>query len=414
MRALRVLGVVASLAIAREVRADGSRRIETLEIEGNHRTRASTIADLLPTPLPAAMADAEVRELERRVRNLEIFDDVAVEARGPVLHVRVREKWTLIPHVELSTGDTAEDLKVLVGATEYNVLGSGNSLGVRAFRAERGFGGGVTFREHMFRRRRWSLAVELTASTAQYRFESGTSWEAFRSYDEITFTSPPFLSERVNVRLGGFAQYESTSDRVLAEVPERAGGGGTILALSYNRYAFHDLTPSGVKAEIFGGTGFLATEAATLQPRHYVEGYAVGALPIGPRTVLVGRVVSGSLTRGNPNFSYLVGSVEGVRGLQDNLYRNWVQAFANLEARHGVWLAPRWALQGVAFVDGAAFERFAESGTRGPTAAALSGGLGVRLVPTWLASTVLRIDVAYLVTPERRPFVQLGLKQYVF
>lgn len=406
--------MIATLVIARGARAGEPGRIETLEVEGNARTRSSTIAELLPRHLPATMTDAEVRELERRIRNLEIFDDVAIETRGPVLHVRVREKWTLIPNVELSTGQTAEDIQVLLGATEYNVLGTGNQLGVRAFRAERGFGGGISFREHMFRRRRWSLGVEVTASTAQYRFESGTSWEAFRSYDEVTFSSPPFLSEKVNVRIGGFGQYESTSDRVLAEVPARAGGAGTILGLSYNHYRFHDLTPSGVKAEIYGGTGFLATGAEVPQSRHYLDSYAIGALPLAARTVLVARLDGSASTRGNPNFSYLVGSVEGVRGLPDNLYRNWVQGFANLELRHGEWIAPRWAVQGVAFLDGAVFERLDESGGRGPAVAALSGGLGARLVPTWLASTVLRIDVAYLVAPERRPFVQLGLKQYVF
>ena len=396
-----------------EVTAPSS-TVEALEIEGNTRTRAATIKELLPRALPTVMTDDELGEVERRVRNLEIFDDVTVERRGSVLHVRVREKWTLIPSVELSTGDTAADLRVVLGATEYNLLGTGDQLTVRSFRAERGYGGGVTFREHAFRRRRWSLQLELNASTAEYRYESGTSWGAFRSYGEVTFTSPPFLSEIVNVRVGGFGSYESTHDRVLADVPPQAEGAGTIVALSVNRYTFHDLTPSGVKGEVFAGTGFLAAGTDVLQPRHYVEGYVVGAKPLGARTVLVARVSGGTLTRGNPNFSYLVGSVEGVRGLEDNLYRNWAQVYANLEARHGVWLGPRWALQGVVFVDGAAFERFDERGERGPAVSALSGGLGLRLVPTWLASTVLRADVAYLVAPEPRPFVQLGLKQYVF
>lgn len=416
-RVARAAALSATLLLAREVHAEEtapSPYVEALQIEGNTRTRASTVAELLPRPLPTVMTDEELQEVERRVRNLEIFDDVHVERRGSLLHVRVREKWTLIPAVELSTGETVEDLRLVLGATEYNLLGSGDQLAVRGFRAERGWGGGVTFREHSFRRRQWSLQVELNASTAEYRYESGTSWGAFRSYGEVTFTSPPFLSEIVNVRVGAFGSYESTHDRVLADVPAQAEGGGTILGLYVNRYTFHDLTPSGVKGEIFAGTGFFAAGTPVLQPRHYVEGYVIGAKPLGERTVLAARVSFATVSRGNPNYSYLVGSVDGVRGLEDNLYRNWTQVFTNVEARHGVWLGPRWALQGVAFADAAAFERFDERGGRGPAVAALSGGLGLRLVPTWLASTVLRVDLAYLLAPDQRPFVQLGLKQYVF
>jgi hypothetical protein len=36
----------------------------------------------------------------------------------------------------------------------------------------------------------------------------------------------------------------------------------------------------------------------------------------------------------------------------------------------------------------------------------------LRLVPTWLAELVVRVDAGRLVAPEPRWFVQLGLNQY--
>src|SRR5687767_7964136 len=67
---------------------------------------------------------------------------------------------------------------------------------------------------------------------------------------------------------------------------------------------------------------------------------------------------------GNPNHSLLIGTIAGVRGLSDNLYRNQTQAYTNLELRHAIPLAPRWALQGVVFSDFGTFQSFTEDGRR--------------------------------------------------
>ena len=70
--------------------------VARIEVEGNDRTRASTFTSLLPRPLPTALTPGDVEEVERRIRNLELFDDVAVAITGPALRVRVREKHSLI------------------------------------------------------------------------------------------------------------------------------------------------------------------------------------------------------------------------------------------------------------------------------------------------------------------------------
>jgi hypothetical protein len=117
-------------------------------------------------------------------------------------------------------------------------------------------------------------------------------------------------------------------------------------------------------------------------------------------------------TRGNVNYGFTIGSVDGVRGLGVPTSVNWVQGVANLELRRSFLLGARWAAQAVAFTDAAAFEEMSTVGGRGGPGAALSVGAGVRVVPTWIASITPRLDLARLLEPERVWFLQLGLNQY--
>jgi hypothetical protein len=115
---------------------------------------------------------------------------------------------------------------------------------------------------------------------------------------------------------------------------------------------------------------------------------------------------------GNPNHSLLIGSIAGIRGLSDNLFRNRAQAYSNLELRHAVPLAPRWALQGVLFSDFGAFQSFRDDGKTRDWRGAISIGAGLRLVPTFLANTLLRVDFAQLFAPSPNSYIQVGITQY--
>jgi len=114
----------------------------------------------------------------------------------------------------------------------------------------------------------------------------------------------------------------------------------------------------------------------------------------------------------NPNHSLLIGSIAGVRGLDDNLFRNRAQAYTNLELRHAIPLAPRWAIQGVLFSDFGTFQSFTNEGKLHDWRGAVSVGSGIRVVPTFLANTLLRVDVAHLFSPSANSLLQFGITQY--
>jgi hypothetical protein len=125
--------------------------------------------------------------------------------------------------------------------------------------------------------------------------------------------------------------------------------------------------------------------------------------------------LDGHATRlgGNPNHSALVGSQQGVRGLPDALYRNQAQSYANVELRHALSLGKRWYLQGVVFSCAATFRPMDARGRPTEWLGALSTGAGLRLLPTALVDTVLRIDGSRLHYPFGAWFVQFGINQYI-
>ncbi|HMU54513.1 MAG TPA: hypothetical protein PKA61_05885, partial [Nitrospira sp.] len=73
---------------------------------------------------------------------------------------------------------------------------------------------------------------------------------------------------------------------------------------------------------------------------------------------------------------------------------------------------PRWALQGVLFSDFGAFQSFTETGTPRAWLGAVNVGAGMRLIPTFLSNTLLRIDAAQLFSPSPNSLVQIGITQY--
>jgi hypothetical protein len=382
-----------------------------VDVVGLSRTREATVLRLLPRAPPARYSRAELLEFDRRLNNLGIFDLVSVSPVGSRVVVRVREKWTLIPKVELSTGSTLEDSAALLGVVEYNFLGSANQLALNVVRAERGWGMDLAFLEHPYQRGRWALSSALGFATTERRFDTNASWHTTTFGMDAGLTSPAWLSDHLNYTFGWFYAREAVTAPVGVEHPESSHFAGSRLAFVWDTYQWDDLSPSGVRAELGGSVGF-AVDRSSARPRDHAELTINGSLRVSPTTALMARGAAAALTRGDSNFSLPLGSLYGVRGLRDGHYFNWAQAFANLELRQAIRFAPRWAVQAVVFADAAAFEQLLASGDRGQAGQALSVGGGVRVVPTWLASVVLRLDLARLMLPEQRWFLQLGLGQY--
>lgn len=383
--------------------------VERVVVRGAVRTRETTLLELLPRRPPSTYSAAELGEFERRVNNLAIFDRVEVTHEGSDLVVAVREKWTLIPSVEFASGSSFEDHRALLGVTEFNFLGTGDQVGLAFSREQRGWGITAGFGQHPYRRGRWTVGGEASYSTAGLRFEDGSSWRVRYVGGTLWFNSPPWLHEHLSYKVGVWGSSETVSD-VVGEGSPSGIGFGTLMTFTWDAYQWHDLVPRGFVASTSLGSGFMADP--TPSPRDNAELSLVGAVPLWPFALFTFRDVSSVVTRGNANGADLLGSVDGVRGLEDAYYRTWLSSYANLELRQALPFGSRWAIQGVVFADGALFEQLTSDGGRGARGRAFSLGAGARLIPTWLAGILLRVDAARLLLPERRWFVQVGLGQY--
>ena len=382
-----------------------------LEVVGIKRTQQKAIADLLPRPLPARITESELAELKRRLGNLNVFDDVHVGVDGPVLRVVVREKISLAPVLSATTGKTLADIDITAGVIEYNLFGDATRLLGQFRYTQRGLNFDLWLMEHTYRPGRWASEGKLYLQSSGFRFEDAPlQWQRQRLAAEYELVSPFHYGSSWRFELIFRSYWEGLSDVTQGTSP---GGGlfvGATFELIWDRFAFHDVTPTGVRLV------FLATPGHFFGPNHFRGelGFKyLHGLPLWKEAVLLVNGEAGAVNGGNVNHSLLVGTQSGVRGLSDSLYRNLAMGFFNVELRQSIWLAPRWALQVAALADGAVFNPMDSGGRATKWLGALSVGGGLRLIPTFLAHTLIRLDAGRLLEPTGAWFWQASITQYI-
>lgn len=413
MLATFVCAITLHASVARaEIDPTATYAVDALKAEGLERTEPSTLEELLPRPLPTTLTGAEVVELRRRIKNLALFDQVEVEHAARTLTVRVRRKFTISPVVDLSTGKTLADSKVTLGAIEHDLDGHATRLGGKASYSERGLNFVVWLYQHPYRPRSWAREHEVYYAGSGFRFEGADAdhkWHRNRFGAELELLSPALYTTKWRYEFQLNAYQETLTAASGPSQPRDGTYLGTASELVYDRYTWNDLTPRGFRASLEARPGVFVGPA---EPRHEARLKAVAGLPLGEKTVVMFNANASAVNAGNANHSALLGSQAGVRGLPDSLYRNRSQAYANLEVRHAIEIARRWYVQGVVFSDAAVFEPMNARGSAVTGEAAWSTGAGLRLLPTALVDTLLRVDLARLHRPFGAWFIQLGINQY--
>ena len=370
------------------------------------------MVELLPRPPPGPYSDAELVELERRLWNLSIFDKVQVERQPEEITIELREKWTLIPQLDYSSGRSWRDTYLALSATEYNFLGRGMLLYVGAWHQARGWNGSIELHEHNYYANRGSYGAALEYASAEYAFDdSPDAWTRLGGGGALYWYAPLRHGSYWKYQLSLHGRYERNVD---AATPLRPPNGNYLhaeLLGAWENLRWSDLAPSGVHINVLLSPGVFVHKHG-LQPRMGIKSLTYAAHSFGPTIGVVSRFAAIIENRGNASFSELLGSYQGVRGLRDGVYHNWLQAVLNVELRAGWRFAERWAVQGVVFADAAAFGRIDAHGRSRGAAWATSAGFGARLVPTLFSELVLRFDLGRSVAPERGWFMQWGLSQY--
>jgi hypothetical protein len=439
MRALRPTGLVLALGLstataraqeAPSPAAEGATVtrggcITRLDLAPLRRLRPAVVNDLLPRPLPTCLTEAEVNEFERRLWSLNLFDDVSVTRTPDGLRVALREKWTIIPNADFSTSAQLRDGFYFLSVSEYSFLGRAMELGAALGWAERAPGFDVWLSEHTQNARRVSVEAGVGSWGSTYLFEGRDEpWSMRRSAVGIGLRQRFRYGSSLRVAWGLSGYHEQSAGPLPAGLSTSGQFAGASVRITLDRYTWNDTVPSGLRlaAQLTPGL-FVAQRDGdrVLEQRHSLTAQALGALKLSSRAVLMVNAVVEATNPGHPHHSVLVGNVPqwrhigligGIRGLADNVFRNHFHAFGTVELRHALHLGGRWFAQGVAFVDGGVMARSNAAGALDGWQAALSVGGGVRVIPTFLAGVVPRVDAGVLLAPARDWFVRFGLSQY--
>jgi len=384
--------------------------VDRLEATGLGTTKVETITELLPRDTPGEFTDDELHEFERRVRNLALFDSVHVSVTGGVLHVDARRKVNVEPEFDFATGRTLKDTQLSLGALHHDVDGKASTFGIRAGYAERFAQFEMALSQHTYRARKWAYEAIGYYGGSEFRFEgSPADWVRGRLGGEFEVKPPYWFATPFHLHASINAYAEKSVFARGGEAPPSGVALSPWLEAYWDRWTFNDLTPHGLVCGLRLAPGiFLGPN----KPRHLARFDCIVGVPLSERTVLAARGVAELVNGGNVNHSVLLGSQEGVRGLPDTFHRDRAHAYTNVELRHAFDLGKRWYLQPAAFVDAARFQSMDARGVARPWQSALAVGGGVRLLPTALIDTVLRVDLSRLLLPNRVWFVQLGIEQY--
>jgi hypothetical protein len=397
--------------------------VTRLEPHGFARVDMAVVREVLPRELPTCMDATELAEFERRLWTLGIFDDVKVTCGGGALDVTVREKWTLIPGIDFGTAKTLRDSYFFLSLVESNTAGRAIECGFYGAYYERAFSGETWCGEHSFGARRISFEANASYVGSGFVFDDEPfSWERRRTGGRIGVRLPFPYGTAWRFAILPLGYDERITGEPAPNMDEAGFFSGVGLRAVHDAYEWHDLVPRGVRFGVEVTPGVFFTDGDR-RGRYSGTAQVLTAIRFSDRTGLVTNLVGEAVNAGDVNHSFLLGSnsawrgsfgtVGGVRGLSDNRNRNATHVFSNVELRHSVELASRLFLQGAAFADGGVYRRMNSAGQVLPAEAALSGGLGLRLLPTFLAWAIVRVDGGRAFLPEPGWFVQLAFSQYL-
>jgi len=397
--------------------------VARIEAHGLSKVELAVVEEVLPRELPTCLDDIELAEFERRLWTLGLFDSVKIECAGGTLGVTVREKWTLIPGIDFGSAKTLRDSYLFLSLIESNVAGRAIECGFYGAYYERAFSGETWCGQHQYAARRLSFEVNASYVGSGFVFDDEAySWERRRSGGRIGVRLPFPYDSSFRFAVLPLGYHEKVSGDPPPGMSESGWYGGVGLRVTRDAYEWNDLAPKGLRVGLEITPGFYVSNGEP-RSRHALTAQILGALRLGPRTGIVTNVVGEAVNAGDPNHSFLLGSISawrgsfgtvgGVRGLPDNRNRNASHLFSNVELRHALGITSRLFLQGAVFADGGVYRRMNSEGQVLPVEPALSSGLGLRLLPTFLAWAIIRVDGGRLFLPEPAWFVQLAFSQYL-
>ncbi|HYG66937.1 MAG TPA: BamA/TamA family outer membrane protein [Anaeromyxobacteraceae bacterium] len=391
--------------LARPAAAGEPRRVEAIEVVGNHRTATAFILKELGVR-PGDAYDGGADVLAQRLLNLRLFTSARVVAQPAsedtvTLEVAVEERWTLlpIPMFTSSGNDTSAGIFLL----ESNLGGWGKVLALGGQIGDRKRSVFAAYRDPSVAGSRFTAGASVGwADDRAERYTGDTLAYAYR--DErlsVRGDAGLRLTDRLTAGIGWFGLSVDTGASGTFAAPGRvADAWGLSTSIDYRGADFRLFYESGLNLHaqyeqalpgVFGGRERKAGELRA----SFGQGNRLGhAWSLG---------VKGVWVDGDPVVDAIrLGGYPGSRGFSTGGLWAEQAATASLEYQVPLW-RPRWGIVStVALLDAGVVHG------GGETTRYLAPGVGMRLHLAGIAIPALGIDVAES-SPVREPTVSVSM-----
>lgn len=373
--------------------------IDRVEVTGISWTKEAVVLRELPWRAGDTVDEATWELGTTRLWNTDLFS--RIEARlepgegAYVARYALEERFSLNPLLSFGAGGGKWWLRV--GANDVNWLGRYLEWGVRYERFDVYNGGQGWLRDpRLFGRRLMGLLQVdyLFRPRPEYtRRRLGGTVELLGELDDWT---------RAGVKLEFFRDEYLAPLEGEARLPPTLLAGQLTGTVRVGRVDTVRLRQKGWSLEVRETLGLPSSGFLYSQTLLEFLGFAL----VGARWNVAVRAQAGLSSDAPTELQYWLGGLDLVRGYADSLVRTRAFALANAEVRATLFDSMWFAVQAVAFVDGALAEQGGPKGL-------LSAGGGVRLLVPRLVKTGVRADVAVTLLGARpEPGLSLGVFQF--
>lgn len=405
--------------------------VDSITISGNERTDASVISGEISSRTGAPYRPAVWNADLQAVKDLGIFWSAeatsAVDDGRAALHLRVREKWTLLPIVQYT--QTSDAYQWTLGAWDSNLLGYGMEGGVKLIRKRAGTSYDVwLFQPRAGRGPHYFRIATLNGDRVYFVYPRRGADVAPAGYYAETRVSADVEfgrrlddagERRLGVYYGPYASRFGLLDHTRQQRAANAASRFTApparvahrvgLKASLGRVHYDDYVYTGGRLDAGAWETIVLGRAAPpfarweAQYRHFWSPR--------PRHNVALRAVAGGTGSARIEDAFFVGGLEEVRGFPDQRFAGRYAAYVNAEYRYPA-VDNRWVmLQAVALSDaGAVWNGFA---ARERPRASWAAGVGLHALVKPVQRLVVRLDVVRSIEPFARNEFSLGFKEFI-
>lgn len=396
--------------------------LKSFFIKGITKTKSRIIRRELNFNLNEPVCQSTIEDQVDRVRRTGLFSNVSYQIKNSELEVSVKEKWTTIPIVKVSSGGGVS--QYTLGVYDPNVFGEYLEMGTQYENLEGAGSGVVWFKNPRFLDKNqgidfqyWNtkrIRIKYDQDKSGPKIKTGFLQEREKIYadyfkefsrDQVIRFSLDYNSDRFSTDLLSDSVLEK-----LQEDPILPPSSKLIISkvgLEFGKISGEPYALDGSLLGFYFGYAQPLNSNVDSFEQFDLNYNLFSAFSDGWQ--LAQRVLIGSTSTDVLQYWHYLGGLDRIRGFADNRFSGRHYGLSNSEVRRVVLQRPSVILQAAGFVD---FAIIGEKVKDLNQIHAASVGTGVRLILPQFYRFVLRLDYAKPIIKNDTMNVSLGVQQF--